>query len=160
MTLNQKEVNKHKRDLVYDCTMLHVHEKSRVKLILFNIVKINRTRRLPCSCFEEVRFAVHQFRSEFRHFFLHFSHFSVEPLPDVAEFCVDHAEIAQFNRDVSFHTISHFALDKKSVGYLSRSIQKVLKNRARLVKHCLRSKLLLFLAHYELTLTRACSIWI
>lgn len=97
------------RDYVYRVTC---YWKQSKKILIIHIVY--KTWSLPCSCFEEVWFAVHQFRSEFRHFFLHFSHFSVEPLSDVAEFCVDHAEIAQFNRDVSFHTISHFALDKKA----------------------------------------------
>lgn len=45
---------------------------------------------------------VHELRSELAHLLFHFPHFRVEPLPDVAEFSVDHAEVAQFDGDVSF----------------------------------------------------------
>lgn len=70
---------------------------------------MHKSISLPCGASEEIiRLSVHEFRSEFAHFLLHFPHFCIEPLPNTAEFCVDNAEIAQFDGDVSSDSFGHF----------------------------------------------------
>ncbi|KAE9544651.1 hypothetical protein AGLY_000193 [Aphis glycines] len=49
----------------------------------------------------KVRLFVHEFGTKLGHLVFHFSHFSVKTLADVAEFRVDHTEVAQLDRDVS-----------------------------------------------------------
>lgn len=65
---------------------------------------------LPRGGLEKVGLAVHQFRSKFGHLLLHLSHLGVEPLADAGKLRVDHAEVAELDRDVALVcTVGHFS---------------------------------------------------
>lgn len=62
----------------------------------------NKISSVPGGASEKVvRLSVHEFRSEFAHLLFHFPHLCVEPLPDVAEFSVNHAEVTKFDGNIS-----------------------------------------------------------
>lgn len=65
--------------------------------------RTNEEKHWLGSGLEEVGLAVHELGTELGHLVLHLSHLSVEPLADVAELGIDHAEVAQFDRDVSLN---------------------------------------------------------
>lgn len=63
---------------------------------------------LPGSRSEEVlRFPIHQFRPKSAHFLFHLPHLGVESLPDIAEFGVYDAEVAQFNGNITPDSFGH-----------------------------------------------------
>lgn len=78
------------------------------------------------SGFKKVGLSVHEFGTELGHLVFHLSHFSVETLADVAEFGIDHAEIAQFDRDVSLDAAVICHLCRKIFDGEKRRVNRIL----------------------------------